>query len=299
MEEAIVMGTFSFLGYHLITRLLEDGVIVHGVNLEITPTSEKVKEEMEMGFGRNANFHSHEEAEWEQFLNRNIDKNINYVFYCLNITSNEATELTRASDYLNKAIEYCQSNSKTLIIASSMEVVDHENQAVITESSAIKPNTLRGKGYVVLEDLIRKKYEEKRFPYLILRFPTIYGPGQPEHNVYQLLLNDRDEDIREELKVEYKGDVLYISDAVEAFVKGSKAQIQNETIHVTSGKKGDWEKGLSLINNKEFEQSKKSITFDHSKAKNLLDFTPQVLIEEGIERQRQFRRSFPDLKWKN
>ncbi|MBM7659773.1 UDP-glucose 4-epimerase [Bacillus mesophilus] len=288
MEEAIVVGTFSFLGYNLLTRLLEDGVVVHGIDFKDGQDSERVKEEKILAIGRNANFISLEEEEWPQILHPKEGPKVNALFYCLDMFNQQT--LTRASQSLEQAIEYCKLHSCPLIFSSSVEVVDHNERQEITEDTPINPVTGKGKMFNSLEEMIQSKCNEEACSYLILRFPTLYGPWQPDSYVYQRAILALEEGKTEQFienKDEYKGDLLYVGDAVQALLNAKSCSTRNELIHITSGKEGEWEKGLSHILNKTVNRRNKNLVLTNDKAKELLGFTPRVSIEEGIVNQRE------------
>jgi UDP-glucose 4-epimerase len=288
LEEAIVIGTFSFLGYNLLTKLLEDGVTVHGIDTEDGQDSEEVNEEKILAIGRNANFIYLQEEEWLQLLDRKEGPKVNALFYCLDIFDQQS--LARARQSLSQAIKYCKFHSCPLIFSSSLEVVDHNEQQTITENTPINPISAKGKRYNSLEEIIHMKYNEEPFSYLILRFPTLYGPWQPNSYAFQRAIMAIEEGNLEhyiEDEDEYKGDLLYVGDAVQALLNAESCSTRNELFHITTGKKGEWEKGISHILNKKIDCRNNTLCLTNKKAKELLGFTPTVGIEEGIVNQKK------------
>ncbi|WP_246938623.1 NAD-dependent epimerase/dehydratase family protein [Bacillus pinisoli] len=279
MEEAIIIGAFDFIGYNLLNKLLNDGVVVHGVDIELSEQASDLKEEKILAIGRNANFNYIEDNEWESL------QEVDTLFYCVDVTGGE--DLARAEDLLKEAIQYCQSTSTSLIFASTLEVVDHRTHEKITENTPSLPVNERGRVYAKLEDLLRSEYKKKSFAYLLLRLPTLYGPWQPERFAYHQLLQN--EHKHGETWDEYKGDVLFIDDAVEALVQAGISESRSEIIHITTGKVDEWAKGIAYIINKSNKQrGENTITLSSEKAQELLSFSPSVSIQEGIEKQKEF-----------
>ena len=54
MKKVVIYGVLQIVGFHLCTRLLEDGIFVVGIH--DNKTNENVREEMLFSIGRNANF---------------------------------------------------------------------------------------------------------------------------------------------------------------------------------------------------------------------------------------------------
>lgn len=286
------MGTFNFLGYNLLSRLLNDGVVVHGLDIEFTQQPGEWKEEKFLAIGRNANLHLIEEDECAEFLTQEKERKIHALYYCLDVEENDQ-DFFRAEDLLKKAITYCQSTSTKLIFASTTEVVDHDEQSIITEDTPISPINDRGKRYVKLEELIKNGCTETSFPYLILRFPTLYGPWQPERFAYQQeILNVERKKGRRHIEDSYKSDVLYIDDATDALVKAGVSEMRSEIIHITTGKTGEWERGIAYINgDKAKKNEERGIVLSNNKAGKVLSFSPATSIEHGITKQIEFNRS--------
>jgi hypothetical protein len=82
--------------------------------------------------------------------------------------------------------------------------------------------------------------------------------------------------------------VLFIDDVVSAFIKAGVCSSENDPIiHITSGKEGEWEKGMNIILDKECDPSRKiKGKLLNKKAVELLSFQTKTTIEEGISVQR-------------
>ncbi len=185
VEHAIVIGAFSFLGFHLTKKLLEEGITVYGLDIE--QGIEEIQDEKIMAIGRNSNLDFVRQKDYENWTN-NLSEKRDVLFFTIDFMShNEGEETTLVEKLLHEAIEYCKLHSIKLIFSSSTETVAHDS-TIITEQSPIAPLTKRGEMYLKLEKLIQAQGEKHKLSYLILRFPTIYGPWQPETFAFQRVL---------------------------------------------------------------------------------------------------------------
>jgi UDP-glucose 4-epimerase len=295
LEHAIVMGTFSFIGFHLSTKLLEDGITVHGIDTQIDQESDQVKDEKLMAIGRNSNLYHLEKEDWEN-SSKQTEK-IDTLFYCIDIPTQNHVNQADARQYLIQAIEYCQKHSTKLIVASSIEVVNHQDN-VITEISPLSPVTKRGEVYLHLEELLHVYCLKKSFPYLILRLPNLYGPWQPDSFAFHKALCLKEEGKPVEwVEDDYMGDVIFIDDAITACIKAAVSPHVHEVVHVTSGRIGEWEKGMEIISNKKRNNRTIDYKFSNQKAEELLTFTPNILLEDGLSKQRNHIRLRIERDW--
>jgi UDP-glucose 4-epimerase len=285
VENVIIVGAFGFLGFHLSKRLLEEGVNVYGINLQ-QGFADNWKEEKLMEIGRNSNLHQLEEVDFHQ--NEEI-KSVKFdaIYFFLDSVLGKEMDLPYVKEQLNKVIEWGQEHSTKLIFSSSLEVIDHSD-SVITEESSISPINENGEIFQQLEEQLHREYAKTPYPFMILRLPTVYGPWQPENYVYQKALRMVEEGKPFEWEEDkYIGDVLFVEDVVNAMILAGGSSYKNEVIHVTSGKEGEWLKGLNLIiGNTAYETRPKKLTLSNQKLIQLLSCHPKITIDIGISKQR-------------
>lgn len=247
-----------------------------------------------MEIGRNANFNELTIQDWEM-ANEELGKKVDFLFYCKEPTSNTGNRET--SEEFHSALQFCQKYSVKFVLSSSVEVLSHDDLE-IKETTPIAPITTRGERFLHLEELLQENYLQQSFSYVILRFPVVYGPWQPEENGFQKLMRLQAEG-KEMKPVEesYTGDVIYVSDAVNALYKAAITSVDGEVIHVTSGQTEEWQKAMELLLNKKQNKREKEIILSNEKAKKVLEFVPSVSIEDGIRLQKQHltRRINSDL----
>ncbi|KAA0546499.1 NAD(P)-dependent oxidoreductase [Bacillus sp. BGMRC 2118] len=282
LEDVLVLGSMSFVGFHLVKRLLEDGITVYSVEINDEKRDE-IKEEKMLEIGRNANFISLDSQ--EAF---DIEDKLQAIFICYD--TEEIVEegyVESFSDILQDIIHECQSRGTRLVFISSLEAIDHDVD-IVTEETGYKPRNKTGELCAKWEKVIVNAYERRKFSYVILRCPTIYGPWQPNHFSYQYALEAIERKMQVKiLEDSYIEDILYIDDVIEAIIRTQTITEEKEIIHITSGRSGEWSKGLELIE-PDYHLQKKApyATLSTKKARELLSFKPMVNIEDGIEYQR-------------
>ncbi|MDM5198608.1 NAD(P)-dependent oxidoreductase [Fictibacillus enclensis] len=293
MKRAVVTGAAGFIGSHLCTKLLEDEIEVIGID------SARSTEKLDY-IGRHANFELINEP-MEQLDLKKIIKKADTVFHlACGIHSNEAW-----NDIENKVKQHIQSTrsliqaipskSVKLIYASSYDVYGKKTGKV-TETSTTNPETLFGLIKLTEENYIRMAAANHPVSYVILRFPTIYGPWQPAEMTFQQIINvnEQERDTMNIKKDSITEDAIYVDDAVRALClaaeKGEKRTIYN----IGSGTNGEWSKGLKLLSIKEedFPKEKRNMVVVGEKAQQELGFQLDVHIEEGLKRQIQHTRQW-------
>ncbi|MFZ3589209.1 NAD-dependent epimerase/dehydratase family protein [Bacillus sp. DJP31] len=290
MEKVIVIGAFSFLGFHLTKKLLEEGITVYGLDLEQNEGSYDQKEEKQMSIGRNANLHYVSQKDREHW-NPKINEKIDTLFFTIDLPSDkEQAKPGLVEKYLYEAIEYCHLHSTRFIFLSTTEIVAHK-ETFITEQTHISPLTTRGERYLTLEEIIQAQNSKQALSFLILRLPTLYGPWQPDTFAFQQVLRllEEGKDVGW-VDDKYIGDVLYVEDAIEAIKKAANCMISEEIIHITTGNSGEWLKGMNYLLGRKNNEENFSNRLSNKKAEELLSFRPCITIEEGLSKQRSHIR---------
>lgn len=124
---------------------------------------------------------------------------------------------------------------KKFIFLSSMGAMGVRDQkGLVTERTSCRPITKYGKTKLESEKYLLKLYKEKKFPVVILRAPTVYGPG--EH--YNFLKLSR---------AIYKGrfyligdgrnkmSLCFVDNLVEAMILAAKSKVTGEIFLIDDG----------------------------------------------------------------
>ncbi|MFC0469332.1 NAD-dependent epimerase/dehydratase family protein [Halalkalibacter kiskunsagensis] len=286
MKKALVTGGLGFIGFHLVQRLLMEGIEVIVVD-EMPQEKNEVQEEMWMRIGRN---------DLATLLNEkveNIDllsvlKDVDTIFHLAAQTSSDSkwpklAKVIENNVKLTKKLVKAIPERAILIYASTVEVYG-ERPGLITERTPTNPTSAYGITKLASERLIENECKERGISYSILRLPTIYGPWQRSDMTYQqIILGKKDPEIDRSTL-----DVLYVDDCIEAFLLAANLHQKNEIFQLTSGQEEAWYEGIRLLGCREIKKkSKIKTTLSSDKSTTLLGFTPQITLEKGLAKQRE------------
>jgi UDP-glucose 4-epimerase len=202
-RRVLVTGSSGFVGRHLIKRLREKGAKIS--SFDITDGKDVTK--------------------WEDFKRiRNVD----VVYHLAAVTyvplSREDPSVTYRVNILGtiNALECCRLNDAKIIFASSY-VYGPPEYLPVDEDHRINPTNPYGRSKVVGEQLCKAYNEDYGVRCIILRPFNIYGGGQSRH----FLIPEIVEQIKRRRVITLKDltpkrDFIYISDAVEAYVKSGE-----------------------------------------------------------------------------
>ncbi|MCM3719102.1 NAD-dependent epimerase/dehydratase family protein [Fictibacillus phosphorivorans] len=282
MKKALVTGAAGFIGFHLCSRLLDEEVDVVGIDMAESPDRIDF-------IARHAGF---------QYLPQNINeadlkpytKDCDVIFHLACSIKPDAPwanieeEVQRHVSILKKVASFANPGTK-LIYVSSYDVYGKRHGDVI-ENSPKNPETLFGLIKLTEENMIKQLAEENDFPYVIMRLPTVYGPGQPEHHTYQQVISQEDERQEQISKDTVTEDVLFVEDAAEALFLAGKAPAKNEIYNISSGKPNHWLEGLTELKAEKLTfTEKRKMRIKGEKAEQELGFRAKTKIKEGIQRQ--------------
>lgn len=257
MEKVIVTGVLQLIGFHLCNRLLNEGF--HVVGIDTCTNNEKIKAEMLLSFGRNANF----EFVNESLSNVNYENHIHEVKTFFHLREDPTTELE-----FNKIIAICEKLNVPIVFISSLEVYGN-NQTLYTESSKLNPSTPLGKRKKQEEQLLLEKVCAGKNKCLIFRIPSVYGPWQSKNDCLHKHLNVhiKNNSHVSELKINhnFSKKYIYVDDVVEAIMLGFK------------------ENFTTAIYNLSVNEEK----YSNDKIKEHLAFLPRYSFEDGLEKQKQ------------
>ncbi|MCK6256733.1 NAD(P)-dependent oxidoreductase [Fictibacillus sp. KIGAM418] len=288
MKRALVTGAAGFIGSHLCTKLLEDEVEVIGI--DGSPSTEKLDY-----IGRNANFELINQRIEQADLMKIMHK-VDVVFHlACGIQPNEQWSdiEDRVKDHVHcmRLLAESIDSRKTKFIFSSSYDVYGKKTGEVTENSTANPETLYGLIKLTEENCIRMAAAKKHFSYVILRFPTVYGPWQPEGMTFQQIISadEGERDVMTVKKDSVTEDAIYVEDAVRALCLAAENKSRNAIYNIVSGSSGEWRKGLKLLSIKEdeFPKEKRNMVVVGEKAAKELGFRSDVKIEEGLKKQIQ------------
>lgn len=186
-------------------------------------------------------------------------------------------------------LEFCKKNSVKMIFTSSIAVYGLGQN--LKEENALKPISFYGCTKLLGERLCEFYKRQYGVNCSILRISNIYGPGQGKgYVIYDALSQINNEKII--LKNPFpKRDFIYVDDVVEAIVKCLPLN-GLEILNIGSGQSNSVrEIAEKMSTNVEFKEDydvESDIFLDPSRSKRVLDWQPEVSLDEGIGNCKEF-----------
>ena len=303
MIKVTVTGACGFIGSHLTKQLIERGFHVVGVDcLDDNLYSRSVKESRLKALKQLSNF---------DFANINIatddlDSSIRDSKFVFNLAAIPGQVLSWKlfdkyveSNILGtkKVIDSCIRNKVTRIIHASTSSV-YGKFAVGDELQDTKPISPYGITKLAAENLLFALTSSNNLDFTILRYFSVYGPGQrPDMAIQKFLTAIK---MGQEINITGDGtqkrDITYVQDVVEATISASSLTEKKQIFNISGGKQFTLNQiidecfnvsGLkSKINYVDRPIGDQEETFgDISKAQKLLGFNPTFDIKTGLSNQ--------------
>ena len=303
MIKVTVTGACGFIGSHLTKQLIERGFHVVGVDcLDDNLYSRSVKESRLKALKQLSNF---------DFANINIatddlDSSISDSKFVFNLAAIPGQVLSWKlfdkyveSNILGtkKVIDSCIRNKVTKIIHASTSSV-YGKFAVGDELQDTKPISPYGITKLAAENLLFALTSSNNLDFTILRYFSVYGPGQrPDMAIQRFLTAIK---MGQEINITGDGtqkrDITYVQDVVEATISASSLTEKKQIFNISGGKQFTLNQiidecfnvsGLkSKINYVDRPIGDQEETFgDISKAQKLLGFNTTFDIKTGLSNQ--------------
>jgi nucleoside-diphosphate-sugar epimerase len=303
MIKVTVTGACGFIGSHLTKQLIERGFHVVGVDcLDDNLYSRSVKESRLKALKQLSNF---------DFANINIatdelNSSISDSKFVFNLAAIPGQVLSWKlfdkyveSNILGtkKVIDSCIRNKVTKIIHASTSSV-YGKFAVGDELQDTKPISPYGITKLAAENLLFALTSSNNLDFTILRYFSVYGPGQRPDMAIQKFLTaiKTGQEINITGDGTQKRDITYVQDVVEATISASSLNEKKQIFNISGGKQFTLNQiidecfnvsGLkSKINYVDRPIGDQEETFgDISKAQKLLGFNPTFDIKTGLSNQ--------------
>ena len=303
MIKVTVTGACGFIGSHLTKQLIERGFHVVGVDcLDDNLYSRSVKESRLKALKQLSNF---------DFANINIatddlDSSFSDSKFVFNLAAIPGQVLSWKlfdkyveSNILGtkKVIDSCIRNKVTKIIHASTSSV-YGKFAVGDELQDTKPISPYGITKLAAENLLFALTSSNNLDFTILRYFSVYGPGQrPDMAIQRFLTAIK---MGQEINITGDGtqkrDITYVQDVVEATISASSLTEKKQIFNISGGKQFTLNQiidecfnvsGLkSKINYVDRPIGDQEETFgDISKAQKLLGFNTTFDIKTGLSNQ--------------
>ncbi len=296
----LITGSSGFIGSHLVDKLLDDGHSVIGIDKVKSPKTIATKK--------------------FKFLqadivcdNINIDSEIDYVvhlaakdFYYdhpldLKYSSFVETQVLGTSKTFELAKKL---GAKKFIFASTHSVYGNTKKDLLTEKNIIpQPISPHGASKLAAEEVIRYMSNYYKLPAVILRISSVYGPRMTSHMLIPTIINSFKNQTQIKQYVDYEKssrDFIYIDDVVSYITSALNKRIKFQIINIANGQSTKLSTVIEMIakamhkNPKDLKISDArkdyhaitvdQLTFDISRAKKILKYTPQTRLEDGLKK---------------
>lgn len=278
MERVLIIGGLTFVGYHLVNKMIAEEVEVYGLDFDEFENMKKINEQKLLLIGRNALFTYYsirDEVGWRSVEGEKFDT----VYFCLyepNQQSGFRNERV-ILQYLKRIIRLCAEQKVKLNLISSIEVGNADE----SENKRL---------FLKVEEGLKKG----EAPYSVFRVPTLYGPWQPSFMMYhQLILSELDEKECYYASEENGSDLLYVEDVCEYLWENGMNEEHLGIYNLLSGKKSLWKKGMNLLRaadkvNKKNEEERKD-------AVEVISIKRNTPLEYGLNKQLAHMKKYKEL----
>lgn len=260
MDKAIILGVYEFIGFHFCQQILNEGIDVEGIHINLK-SDEIFVEEKRMEIGRNANFRENDLKQWKVSSASTEEITLIVDFYDLFMRKieNQFLKLEKFQTEL-KSI-----NGKIILLLPIVLLANKHFEPILTQM------------YELIDFL---KNHEKSFQVFFL--PTIYGPWQPIEFIYQRsIVEDNKNGIVSER--EWTADCLYVEDIVHTILNESIDE--SGLILLKSKEKDRWNHGADLLGipKKQGQEGEVNIRFSGIE-KTVVD---SISLKHGLENQKR------------
>ncbi|WP_141523393.1 NAD-dependent epimerase/dehydratase family protein [Bacillus wiedmannii] len=278
MERVLIIGGLTFVGYHLVNKMIAEEVEVYGLDFDEFENMKKINEEKLLLIGRNSLFTYYsirDEDGWKSVEGEKFDT----VYFCLyepNQQSGFRNERV-ILQYLKRIIRLCAEQKVKLNLISSIEVGNADE----SENKRL---------FLKVEEGLKKG----EAPYSVFRVPTLYGPWQPSFMMYhQLILSELDEKERHYASEENGSDLLYVEDVCEYLWENGMNEEHLGIYNLLSGKKSLWKKGMNLLRATDKENKKNEE--ERNDAVEVISIKRNTPLEYGLNKQLAHMKKYKEL----
>lgn len=272
-----VTGNSGFIGSNLVKRL--DVLGIHVISLDI-------KNGIDV-------------ADWDQC--QNINEFDVIVHLAAKSYVPDSFKYPREFYYNNiistvNVLELCRQFKAKMIFGSSY-IYGSPIYLPVDENHPVKPHNPYSQSKIIGEDLCKGYHNNFRVPIIILRPFNVYGKGQNENFLIPNIITKAKLGKIDLHDPEPKRDFIYIDDVVRAFIKA--IEYKNASFNVFNigfGKSYSVKKIVNIIvknfnhrievnfsGNRRINEVNNTVA-NINKAKNLLGWTPDITLEDGIAR---------------
>ena len=303
MSKYLVTGVAGFIGSNIAQEILDNGNQVIGID-----SFNSILYENNSKVARLDKLQKYEEFSFLKgnILDIDLDKILDGVDYVINeaglpgqlVSWEKINEYFEANTFAaHKLYEHSVKNNIKVFIQASTSSV-YGSEAVGLENQYLRPASPYGVTKLAAENLIQALSSKGSTKTIILRYFSVYGPGQrPDMGIYKFI-----ESIKEQKPINVYGDgeqtrdFTYVSDIVNATLSAIVSGKNNEIYNVSGGETISVNSLVELIskiakvnvkvNKLERPRGDQLNTrADTSKLRNHMSWSPKVSLELGLLNQ--------------
>ncbi len=300
-KEILLTGAFGFLGRRVTQQLLDEGFIVHAMDLPAATQSQSSVIDSHRNL-RVIGFDITKDG-----LSKVVPRSIDTVIHLAGLTS-VIQSFERPLEYLKVNTEgtvrlllsVAETNAKRFILSSTAAVYVCPDGKPITESSNVEPSNPYGVSKLAAEQFVNILSSNLGMEWVVLRFFNLFGPGLPLNQPG--IISDFIKSLLENKPITINGDgshersFVHVQDAARAIVLSvSAASIANKIVNIC-GKSSipviDIARAMQTIFGKTnddivfLKEKQPLVKISHckgSRAKEDLGYNPQIDFWAGLE----------------
>lgn len=305
----LVTGSAGFIGYHLCDTLLTAGHEVDGVDVFTDYYDPALKRANNARLLRYAGFR-HLELDLATHARRDIEDLCGAADAVIHLAAQPGVRLSWSEGfqvYVDRNMTASQrlleaarlTGVSRLVLASSSSVYGNAPAYPTSEDSPTRPFSPYGVTKLAMEHLAVAYADNWGLPAVLLRYFTVYGPGQrPDMALHRFIAAaGAGEPVTVYGDGEQVRDFTYVSDAVAATLAAADADLAGATIlNVAGGSSSTVNELLRRVS----ESLGREVVTQHvaeqpgdvritggviDRARGLLDWEPEVALVDGVKRQ--------------
>jgi len=291
-KHLLIVGGTGFIGYHLAKYTINKGWQVSSISRK--SKKNKLIKKVRYIYTNIANSKS-----LKKKINHNITHVVNLCGYNSNINTKKEKNMIFRINFVglsNLVNIFLNKNIKKFVqIGSGAEYGNIKSP--LNENIKCTPNSYYGLSKLKSSNYLLKKFKQKLFPVVILRLFNVYGPGQSNNFISQVISGCSEKKLFSVSKAEQIRDFIYIDDVVRAIYLALNNNKNNgEVFNIASGSKISLKKIIKIIikiirkGKPEFGKIKYKknenmrVFCNPQKAKKKLKWIPKIKIINGISK---------------
>ena len=291
-KKVVVTGGAGFIGSHIVDACIDKGFEVHVIDNLVAGKKENVNPK--------ATFHELDIRDLDQI--KPVFKDASYVFHLAalprvqySIDNPEETHDVNVTGMVNVLISAKEAGVKKVVFSATGAAYGDQTEMPLHEGMPANPKSPYAVQKYIGELYARAWNEIYSLPTVSLRYFNVYGPRQDPNGAYALVIGKFIK-LKKEGKPliitgtgEQTRDFIHVHDVARANILAAESDKvgKGEVINIGAGFSHSINKIAEIIGGVveyiEARLEPMHSLADNSKARELLDWEPKILIEEGIK----------------